>query len=51
MQERQKEADRSNQPPIVSEESSLIESSDSTNDEDPVSGNPGLVSTFVCFLD
>jgi hypothetical protein len=48
MQERQQEeADRSKQPSIVSGD---IECSNSINDE-PVSGNPGLVSIYVCFLD
>jgi hypothetical protein len=48
MQDRQQEeADSSNQPSIFSEESSLMECSSSTNDEDPVSGNPGLVSTCL----
>ncbi len=54
MQERQQgKADGPNQPPIVSEESPPIEpslGSNSTNDEDAVSDNTGLVSIGVCFV-
>jgi hypothetical protein len=54
MQEQQEEADSSDQRPIVSAKSPLIEpssGSNSFNDENVVSGKPGLVSTYVCSLD
>lgn len=49
-EQQQEEANNSDQPPIVSGGGPLIEpslGSNSINDEDTVSRNPGLVSSYI----